>query len=256
MLHYEITGTGKEYLVLLHGFMENSFIWEDLQPFLSKKFKLVKIDLPGHGQSPCEKEIHTMDFMAEKVKEVTDKLQMEKFHLLGHSMGGYTALAFAEAFGNRLQSLTLFFSTFAADDEEKKETRRRSLRIVEDSLKTFVAAGVPNLFNPYEKKLLESKIELAQSIALSTPTKGITAAIKGMIERPDRKSVLETFDQKILILAGKHDNAVKSLPMLSQLPEKENLKSYLLDCGHNGHWEKPEICAAIINTELLQTPDS
>lgn len=102
---------------------------------------------------------------------------------------------------------------------------------------------------------MESKIELAQSIALATPTKGITAAIKGMIERPDRKSVLETFDQKILILAGKHDNAVKSLPMLSQLPEKANIKSYLLDCGHNGHWEKPEICAAIINTELLQAPN-
>lgn len=251
MLNYEVSGTGKEQLVLLHGFMENLLIWENLEEFLSKKFRLIKIDLPGHGRSEILGEVHSMEMMAEKVKELTDHLQLENFHLLGHSMGGYVALAYAEHFGEQLKSLTLFFSTFKEDDAEKKEQRRKSLRIIKESFKTYVAAGVPNLFNPNEKDILEGKMELAKEIALSTKTDGVLAAVKGMRDRPERKAVLENLDAKILIIAGKHDGAVKTDLMIKALPEKTNIKSYILDCGHNGHWEKPEICAAIINTELL-----
>ena len=72
MLNYEISGNGKENLVLLHGFMENILIWEDLEDYLSKKFRLIKIDLPGHGRSDIYGEVHTMELMAEKVKDLTD----------------------------------------------------------------------------------------------------------------------------------------------------------------------------------------
>ena len=251
MLNYEISGNGKENLVLLHGFMENILIWEDLEDYLSKKFRLIKIDLPGHGRSDIYGEVHTMELMAEKVKDVTDKLKLDKFHLLGHSMGGYTSLAFAEKFPEVLKSLTLFFSTYYPDDEEKKEQRRKSFRIITENFKTYVGAGIPNLFNPNEKDILEGKIELAKEIAFSTKPEGALACVKGMIERTDKKAVLENLDAKILVFAGKHDNAVKTDIMIKNLPDKTNIKSYVLDCGHNGHWEKPEICAAVINTELL-----
>ena len=251
MLNYEISGNGTENLVLLHGFMENLLIWEDLEVGLSKKFRLIKIDLPGHGRSPILGDVHTMELMADKVKEVTDKLKLDKFHLLGHSMGGYTSLAFAEKYGESLKSLTLFFSTYFADDDEKKEQRRKSFRIIQESFKTYVGAGVPNLFNPNEKDILEGKIELAKEIALSTKPEGALACVKGMIERTDKKNVLENLDAKVLVIAGKHDGAVKTEAMISDLPDKTNIKSYVLDCGHNGHWEKPDVCAAIINTELL-----
>ena len=111
MLNYEIVGNGSENLILLHGFMENLMIWEDMIPNLSKDFTLIKIDLPGHGLSKIYDEIHTMELMAEEVKKVTNHLKMKNFHLLGHSMGGYTSLAFAEKFPKDLKSLTLFFST-------------------------------------------------------------------------------------------------------------------------------------------------
>ncbi len=251
MLNYEISGKGVENLVLLHGFMENLLIWEQMEEFLSKKFRLIKIDLPGHGRSDILGEVHTMELMAAEVDKVISKLKLEKFHLLGHSMGGYASLAYATEFGEKLKSLTLFFSTFFPDDEEKKEQRRKSFRIISENYKTYVNAGVPNLFNPNEKDILEGKIELAKEIALSQKTDGILAAVKGMIERTDKKEILENLDAKILVIAGKHDNAVKTDVMISALPDKTNIKSYVLDCGHNGHWEKPEICAAIINTELL-----
>lgn len=251
MLNYEISGSGKENLVLLHGFMENLLVWEDLEPFLSKKFRLIKIDLPGHGRSSTIGEIHTMELMAEEIKKVTDKLNLDKFHLLGHSMGGYVSLAFAEKFPQSLKSLTLFFSTYFPDDEEKKENRRKSFRIIIENFKTYVGAGIPNLFNPNEKDILEGKIEFAKEIAFSTKPEGALASVKGMIERTDKKAVLENLDAKILVIAGKHDSAVKTDQLIKNLPDKTNIKSYILDCGHNGHLEKPEICASILNTELL-----
>ncbi|HCN11953.1 MAG TPA: alpha/beta hydrolase, partial [Chryseobacterium sp.] len=183
--------------------------------------------------------------------KVTDQLKLGKFHLLGHSMGGYPSLAFAEKFQDYLKSLSLFISTYFADDEEKKEQRRKSFRIIKEAFRTYVNAGIPNLFNENEKDILEGKIDLAKEIALSTKPDGVLAAVKGMMERTDKKSVMEKFEGKILVIAGKYDNAVKTDVMLKNLPEKTNIKSYLLDCGHNGHWEKPAICAEIINTELL-----
>lgn len=251
MLHYEISGSGTENLVLLHGFMENLMIWEEMEAFLSEKFRLIKIDLPGHGISKILDEVHTMELMAEEVKKVTDKLKIDRFHLLGHSMGGYTSLAFAEKFPQSLKSLTLFFSSYFADDAEKKEQRRKSFRIIKESFPNYVRAGIPNLFSENEKDILEGKIELAKEIALSTKSEGALAAVKGMVVRTDKVSVMENFEGKILVIAGKYDNAVKTEFILKNLPDRTNIKSYLLDCGHNGHWEKPEVCAAIINTELL-----
>lgn len=251
MLDYTISGTGSKPLVLLHGFMENSTIWQDMEPYLSSAFRLIKIDLPGHGDSPVYAEIHTMELMAGKVKEVMNHLEINKFHLLGHSMGGYVALAFAQHWGQYLESLTLFFSTYTPDDEDKKELRRKSMRIIRESLHTFVNSGVPNLFSINDREALQDKINLAKSIACSTDAEGIVAATKGMIERTDKREVLENFNHKILILAGKHDNAIKTENMIANLPERQNIRSYILDCGHNGHWEKPEICASIIKTELM-----
>ena len=250
MLNYEISGSGTEDLILLHGFMESLIIWEELEPLLSKKFRIVKIDLPGHGKSAVEGETHTMEMMAEKIKEVSNKLQLEKFHLLGHSMGGYISLAFAERYPVLLKSLTLFFSSYFPDDEEKKEQRRKSFRIIKESFKTYVGAGIPNLFSPNEKEILAEKIEFAKEVALSTRPDGALAAVKGMIERKNHQHTLENLEAKILVIAGKHDGAVKTETVINNLPDKTNIKSYILDCGHNGHLEKPEICAAIINTEL------
>ena len=251
MLHHEISGNGKKPLVLLHGFMENTTIWDEMEAHLSKDFTLIKIDLPGHGKSKVYQEIHTVELMAEKVKEVIDALKLEKINLLGHSLGGYVSLAFAENFPEILESMTSFFSTTLADDDEKKQIRRRSIAVIDENFETFVKTSIPNLFSNNEKDILEGKIELAKNIAKSTNKEGVKAAQLGMAERPDRTEILENLDAKIIIIAGKYDNAVKTENLLKIIPEKTNIKTYVLDCGHNGHWEKPTICAEIINTELL-----
>ncbi|SDQ84724.1 Pimeloyl-ACP methyl ester carboxylesterase [Chryseobacterium soldanellicola] len=251
MLNFERKGNGKETLVLLHGFMENLSIWSDMEPHLSENFSLLKIDLPGHGQSDILAEVQTMELMADEVKKVLDDQNLTKIHLLGHSMGGYISLGFAEKYPEYLKSLTLFFSSFLPDDAEKKEQRIKSYRIIKDAFSHYVRAGIPNLFNPNERDILEGKIETALEVALATNNLGALASVKGMVERTDKKHVLENLNAKILVIAGKHDNAVKTEMMIKNLPDRTNIKSYILDCGHNGHWEKPAICAEIINTELL-----
>ena len=149
MLYHEIKGEGKENLVLLHGFLENSKIWVEMEKKLSSNFRLIKIDLPGHGKSPKIAEIQTMELMAKKVNETLEALNVRKFHLLGHSMGGYISLAYAELFPNKLKSLTLFFSSYLADSEGKKEQRRKSYKIIEQAFSHYVHAGIPNYFNAY-----------------------------------------------------------------------------------------------------------
>jgi len=251
MLNYKISGNEKKTLVLLHGVMESTEVWDDMLPELEKQFNVIRIDLPGHGKSAVAAEVQTMELMASEVKATLDHIGITKFHLLGHSMGGYVSLAYADAFPESLQSLTLFFSTYFPDSEEKKNTRRKSFRIIMEEYGKYVAAGVPNLFNPYEREQLRDKIEFAKAVALETPREGALASVKGMIERTDKRAVLEKLGAKILIIAGRFDNAVNSQQVVENLPERSNIKAYVLDCGHNGHWEKPTICTEIIKTELL-----
>ncbi|MHA6696451.1 alpha/beta fold hydrolase [Chryseobacterium sp. A321] len=251
MLHFTQHGEGPQTLVLLHGFMESTAIWQLMSPFLSKEFTVVSIDLPGHGDSQPLHEVNFMDKMAKDVMEVLIHLQRKRVHLLGHSMGGYAALAFAELYPQSLKSLTLFFSSYFEDSEDKKDQRARSLRIISENFKSYANAGIPPLFSQFELKALSGPIQLAKEVALATPVEGVLASVKGMMERPNRKAVIEELDCKIMFVLGRHDQAIESDKLYKDLPQKANIKAYVLDCGHNGHLEIPEVCAQVINHELL-----
>ena len=250
MLYYEIKGTGDKYLVLLHGFMENSSIWEEMEDMLLKKFKIIMIDLPGHGKSPHFDDIYTMEYMADKVFETLNALNINNINLLGHSMGGYVALAFAEKFASKLNSITLFFSSTMADSEEKKEVRNKSIKMIEEDFVRYVNLGVPNLFNQFEIEELEEKINITKGIAISTKPKTVISAIKGMILRPNRTNVLNNLNFKVLLISGNRDLAISYNQMHDELEDKQNIKKYVLDTGHCGHFECPEICASIILKEI------
>src|ERR1035437_2147572 len=109
-VRYSDKGKGR-VIVLLHGFLESLEIWEELSAKLSKRFRVIAIDLPGHGQTPVIGYIHSMELMAECVKAVMDSLDLRKYVVVGHSMGGYAALAFAELFPQRVAGLCIFHST-------------------------------------------------------------------------------------------------------------------------------------------------
>ena len=106
-------------VVLLHGFLENQSMWKAFIPELVKKHRIITIDLLGHGETECLGYVHTMEDQADMVHHVLHELKIRKAVLIGHSMGGYVALAFAELYPDNVKGIVLQNSTSRADSEER-----------------------------------------------------------------------------------------------------------------------------------------
>jgi pimeloyl-ACP methyl ester carboxylesterase len=228
-------------IVLLHGFLESLEIWEEFSAKLSKTFRVISIDLPGHGKTPVIGYIHSMDLMAECAKAVMDSFGVRKYIVVGHSMGGYAALAFAELFPQHLAGLCIFHSTALPDSEEKKKDRDRVAEIVKKDHTKFVSDLIPKLFAEENISLLKHEVAKAKQIALDTPKEGIVAALKGMKERPSRELVLKNINCPVLFIIGKKDVllAWDNLMLLTSLP-KSSYNIVLEHAGHMGFYEAPE----------------
>jgi len=120
-IHFSDQGSGSA-VVLLHGFLEGSWMWDEVVQALRLRYRLICVDLPGHGQSDCIGYVHSMDEMAEAVMAVIQSLKLRRVQLVGHSMGGYVALAFAERWPDHVKNLVLYQSTARADSPWKKRT--------------------------------------------------------------------------------------------------------------------------------------
>lgn len=239
-VRYSDKGKGR-VVVLLPGFLESIDVFEELSTKLSKSFRVIIIDLPGHGKTPSLGYIHTMDLMAECVKAVMDSLHLKKYVVVGHSMGGYVALAYAELFPEHVKGLCLFHSTAMPDSEEKKKDRERVAEIVKQDHKEFVSGLIPKLFAAENLPLLKEEVAAAKQIALDSPTEGIVAALRGMKERPSRELVLKNAKCPVLFIIGKKDVilAWENLLLLTSLP-KRSYNIVLEHSGHMGFYEAPE----------------
>jgi pimeloyl-ACP methyl ester carboxylesterase len=125
-------------LVLLHGFLENKSMWDAFIPELSKKYRVITLDLLGHGDTECYGYVHAMEDQADMLYALTLFLKLRKVVLVGHSMGGYIALAFAELFPDHVKGLVLLNSTSRADSEERKVNRDRAIEAVKQNYAAFV----------------------------------------------------------------------------------------------------------------------
>ena len=240
-IFYEKRGKGPA-IVFLHGFMENRSMWNFFIDTFSKHFTVIAIDLPGHGKSDDIAYVHTMEEMADVVRSVVEKEHFRRHFLVGHSMGGYVSMAYAEKFPDALKGLVLFHSTAAADSEQKKKDRDRAIKVIKHNKDLFINEAIPNLFNtkyrPYTRE-----IAVCKRIAKKMSKKSIVAALEGMKIRLDREVVLKFAPYKVLYIIGKEDNVLpyESLVRQAQIPEKG---SYVLleNCGHMGHIEARRQC--------------
>ena len=213
-IHYSITGKGK-CIVLLHGFLLNIDIWSDLISHLSKKNKIIAIDLPGHGKSDCLGEICTMELMADIVNFILLENNLTTTSLIGHSMGGYVSLAFLEKYRSKVNNLVLLNSSTKEDSIERKKTRESALKVVSTNKTIFVKTTIRSLF-PQKKYLVHKDlIELLTEDALKLSKQAIIASINGMKLRIDRTKILKLFNGKKYIISGIEDpiipfsNAIK-----------------------------------------------
>lgn len=237
---YTVSGEGN-VLVLLHGFLESKNIWNDFVTVLEKYFRVVCIDLPGHGESDCIGYVHEMEMNAEVVHIVLQHLQIKSCVMAGHSMGGYVTLAFAEKYPELLIGICMFHSTALPDSEEKKSDRDRTINIVKKDAMTFIRAVIPNLFAPANKEKYKAEIDELISGAAQMPTQGIIATMEGMKIRKDRTHVLKEVNVPVLIIAGKQDTAVPFDSLLPQLALPKHCEALILDnVGHTGFIEAKE----------------
>lgn len=236
-------------LVLLHGFLEDSSIFNTMIKELCKEFRTVCIDLPGHGQSATLGYVHSMEDMAEAVCIVLDSLDIAECVMVGHSMGGYVALAFAELFPDRLRALGLFHSTAIADSAAKKSDRLRAIDLVMRNADTFIAAAIPGLFAEASKNRLHDEIQAATVRVQTFPPQGIAASLRGMMQRPDRTEVLYALAIPTLFIHGLEDPVIPTEAIRAQAAlVREGTFVELKDVGHMGYLEAPDLCRNAIRT--------
>lgn len=235
------TGKGR-LVVLLHGFLGSHHIWENTISELSKSYRVIAIDLPGHGTTDCFGYVHTMELLAKCVKAVMDSLRLKKYVIIGHSMGGYVGLALADLYPDNLKGLCLFHSSAYADSDEKKRDRTRSVRIVKANHKIYTTEVIKNLFATKNAKYLKTDIAFAQKIASKVSKRSIIAALEGMKDRPNRDMILGMVHYPVMMVIGELDNVLPKDQLLEQTQLIKNKHIlYLEHDGHMGFLESPKL---------------
>ncbi len=240
MLHYSITGSGPA-LVLLHGFPDNKTIWAGVIPLLATQCTVIAPDLPGAGNSPLVGQMLLSD-MAAEIAALLQQLGIQKAVIAGHSMGGYTALAFARLYPQMVAGISMINSTSKADDEEKKETRRKVIALISNGgREPFVRQMTPNLFAPQFAQSHPQVLAHKLSIALQMQDEGIINCYQAMIARPDSADVLQKAHFPVQWIRGQHDNIVDFRKSLSECQLSDVNFVYLYrNSGHMSHLEEPE----------------
>jgi len=238
-IHYKVEGKLNQHaIILLHGFTESLDIWDDFSAELSVDFKIICIDLPGHGSSGCIGDAHTMELMADVVKTVLDKEKVNEGVLIGHSMGGYVTLAFAEKYRAFMKGLGLFHSSALPDTPEGKINRAKANEAIEKNHSGFIMSFIPDLFAPEKRKSLENEINVLIAKASEMSKESIIASQRGMMERGDKREVLKNAEYPVLFIAGKQDTRIPFEKVLEQIVlPKDTMAILLHDIAHMGYLE-------------------
>ncbi len=234
-------------VVLLHGFLENKKMWNAFIPELSKKNRIITIDLLGHGITESIGYVHAMEDQADMVHTVLHDLKIRKAVFVGHSMGGYIALAFAELYADVMKGLVLLNSTSKPDSDERKQNRNRAIKAVKQNYTAFVRMSIANLFSEDNRDRLEDAIEKIKMEALKTPLQGIVAALEGMKIRKDREVILHFAPYPIALILGKKDGVLIYEDNLEQI-EGTKVQLVTFEDGHMSHIEnQDELLKVLVN---------
>ncbi len=245
---YSIYGEGTP-LVLLHGFGETAEIFQFQIEYLKNHYKVIIPEIPGTPHSQLPNEPMTMELIADFLNEILLQEEMEKVILLGHSMGGYATLAFAENYPHRLLAFGLIHSTAIADSEEKIENRKKSIKLIQnDGKEIFLKTMTPNLYSEQSVQAIPDLVQAHLDAALTIESKALIAYYEGMIARKDRTAVLKNSKVPVLFILGKNDNLIpyKDALTLVSMPEVSKLELFE-NVGHTSMYESPQNLNVCIN---------
>jgi pimeloyl-ACP methyl ester carboxylesterase len=239
-LSYRKMGQG-EVVVLLHGFGEDGSIWDGISQALCDQYQVIVPDIAGTGLSMMlpEKNISMTDF-ADSIAAILNKEKIERCTMIGHSMGGYITLAFAEKHPEMLHAFGLFHSSAYADDEAKKEMREKAIGFIrERGSQAFLKTSIPGLFADDKKS--DAHISLLVEKSKAFAPEALIQCYQAMKNRPDRTEVLAKSRCKVLMILGEQDRAVPFELGLKQsyLPAISYVH-VLRNSGHMGMLEEPD----------------
>ena len=244
-LHIADSGVGEKCVVLLHGYLESMYVWDDFTSLLTPSVRVITVDIPGHGISEVKGEVHTMEMVADVLHEMLNSLGIEKVTMVGHSMGGYVSLAFCARYPEQLEGLVLLSSSPNPDTDLKKENRRREIALVRAGKKDALARVAPEAgFAEHNRRRLKSYIDDLVECVHITEDDGIVALLGGMIERVDQNEMLRKCGVPQLFIMGKHDAYIPveaAEAIIANNPQAE--VAWLENSGHMGFIEEPEACA-------------
>ena len=183
---YTLEGDGIPF-VLIHGYPLDHSIWDPIVPLLSKSYKVIVPDLRGFGASGSTSRVYSMNDYAGDLAEFLDGLMIDQAVLIGHSMGGYVALAFAKAYPARVRGLGLVSSQVLADAPDRKEGRYKSASDVsENGIGSVVEAMTPKFTSDTRLQAYAR-----ESMERQQPAAYI-GALKAMAERRDSTPLLSS----------------------------------------------------------------
>ena len=254
-ISYRETGTGSKTVVLVHGFLENQKMWDGVIEELKDTHRVFTLDLLGHGKSDGLCDIHTMEQQAMLINDLMQRHKILKTTLIGHSMGGYISLAFAEMFPEKLAGLGLLNSHLFADNEEKQDARERAVKTVKSHYEAYVKAAIPSFFAPDNREKYRKEIERLVDKALKMTPENIIAALRGMKLRKDRSDLFcKRQDYYKLWITGKKDPLI-DLEKIRDLAANCKETDYIeLGEGHMSYVENKDEMPAVIK-RFLQRND-
>lgn len=244
-IYYRDSGSGFP-LILLHGFCETHETWNHFIPQLSSKMRVITPDLPGFGDSPPLTGDFSIGDVADVIKDWIIQLNISKPVLIGHSLGGYVALALAEKHPGLLAGFGLFHSTALADAAEKKENRLKVIEFVEkNGVPKYVDSFIPGLFYQNDN----ANIPNAIAIARRTPLQTFVSYTRAMRSRPSTEHVLREANVPVLLIAGDHDAGIPLATVEAQAALNNRIELQVLsDTGHMGMFESEKASANAIST--------
>ncbi len=236
-------------LVLLHGFTEDHRVWRHIAEALSSRYTLILPDLHGSGGSGWPEGGSSMEKMADAVAAILDAEKVATAVVVGHSMGGYVALALAEAYADRCAALGLFCSHPFADDDTKKANRDRTIALIRKKGKgEFINAFIPGLFAPENTVAMAAIIQSLKQINNEFSPEAHVMQLQAMRDRPDRSHLLQKWPKPMLLVGGLQDPI---LPYAAVLKAAElapiTVFHGIPSAGHMVHYEKPEKTIALLD---------
>ncbi len=233
-------------LVLLHGFCEDSSVWDPMLPFLGDT-PVWRMDLPGFGGSDLPA-VPGMGAYAADVRAALQALGIARCVLAGHSMGGYTALAFANTYPEMLAGISIVHAHPYSDTLERIEVRRRGIEMVQAGKKDlYVAQVIPGLFAPLFAQSHPQTVDALVQRGRQQLAEGIVAALEGMIERSEHLVTLRDSPFPVQFVLGDQDAIIPLEDALAAatLPSTADIR-VLPGVGHLGMIEQPQQTALML----------